>query len=662
LADDDPRPSEGAALTATNTDRSSRRARPSDGGFALSRKPGLDGLRALAVVAVIVYHLNAAWLPGGFFGVDVFFVVSGYLITSLLLREHLRDGTVDLRRFWARRARRLLPSVVVLVVVVVLIATATARDALPALRLDVLFSLLYVVNWWLIVHRVSYFAAIGRPPLLLHLWSLAIEEQFYLLWPPVLLFLLRRFRFRVILGLTLAGAAASSVWMGVLFHPGVDPSRAYFGTDTHAQGLLIGCALAIAVPPWAPRVGIKAPARRMLCGTGAVAAAGLLVLLVTLGHSSSFAYPTGFVLVDCCTAILIVLVVHPSITVGPALGHPVVRWIGTRSYALYLWHWPILQLTRPDQDLDLSGWPLLLLRLALVAAAGELSYRFVEVPFRDPETWTLLRARLATGASRYLWAGSSAALVAVIAVLLVAVPAPLSPIRQLADGATPAARETLPPAVDQRFGPPPSPGAPPTAAVPSTAAQTPAPSTPAPSTAAPSTEAAPPAPAPPAVPTAAQLAPQEPILAIGDSVMLAAAPGLTSVFGPGITVDAEVGRQVDAGIARLQQYRASGALAGFRTVVVGLGTNGALTSELFDQFVTVLAGVPKVVFVDSYADRSWVATTNATLAQLVPQHPGWVEDPWTTVAPGPGLLYPDGIHPTPTGATAYADLLATTLG
>jgi peptidoglycan/LPS O-acetylase OafA/YrhL len=171
-------------VTATLTNRSPRRAHPSAGGPSLSRKPGLDGLRALAVVAVIIYHLDAAWLPGGFFGVDVFFVVSGYLITSLLMREHLRDGTIDLRRFWARRARRLLPSVVVLVAVVVLAATAFARDALPALRLDVLFSLLYVVNWWLIFHKVSYFAAIGRPPLLLHLWSLAIEEQFYLLWPP----------------------------------------------------------------------------------------------------------------------------------------------------------------------------------------------------------------------------------------------------------------------------------------------------------------------------------------------------------------------------------------------------------------------------------------------------------------------------------------------
>jgi peptidoglycan/LPS O-acetylase OafA/YrhL len=657
-------------VTATQTDQSARRAPPSDGAPGLTRRPGLDGLRALAVVAVIVFHLNPSWLPGGFFGVDVFFVVSGYLITSLLVREFLRDDTIDLRRFWARRARRLLPSVVVLLAVVVLAATAFARDALPALRLDVAFSLLYVLNWWLIAHKVSYLAAIGRPPLLLHLWSLAIEEQFYLLWPPVLLFLLRRFRVRVVLGLTLVGAAASSVWMGVMFHPGVDPSRSYFGTDTHAQGLLIGCALAIVVPPWAPRLGITGPARRLLGGAGTAAAAGLLVLLVTLRQSSPFAYPTGFVLVDLCTAVLIVLVVHPSLAVGPALGHPVVRWIGTRSYALYLWHWPILQLTRPDQDLNLSGWPLLLLRLALMAAAAELSYRFVEIPFKDPGTWSVLRARLATGTARYLWAGTSAALVVVIAVLLVAVPAPLSPIRQLAAGATPAAREALPPAVYQRFGPPPATGSAPQSTAtpafagpaPTTAPTTAAPVTAAPTTAAPTTAAPTTAPAAPVVPTAAQLAPKEPILAIGDSVMLAAAPGLTSVFGSGITVDAEVGRQVDAGVARLQQYRSSGALATFKTVVIGLGTNGALTPDLFDQFVTVLAGVPNVVFVDSYADRPWVATTNTTLAQLIPQHPGWVEDHWTTVAPGPGLLYPDGIHPTPTGATAYADLLATTLG
>jgi peptidoglycan/LPS O-acetylase OafA/YrhL len=675
------------------------------------RKPGLDGLRALAVVAVIVYHLNSSWLPGGFFGVDVFFVVSGYLITSLLVSEFHRLGRVELRRFWLARARRLLPSVVVLFTVVILASCLFARDALPALRTDVLFSLLYVVNWWLILHKVSYFQSIGRPPLLLHMWSLAVEEQFYLLWPPALAFLLRKVNLRAILILTVLGAIASSVWMGVLFHPGLDPSRAYFGTDTHAEGLLIGCSLAILVPPWATRGAITRRARRVLNVTTLAALGGLVALMVTLGQYSPFDYPLGFDLVDLCTALLIVMVVHPGTRFGRLASIRPIRWVGTRSYALYLWHWPIIQLTRPNQDVPFSGWPVLLLRIALMAVAAELSYRLVEVPFKRPELWARWRAWLIYGEGGrawvgQVWAGLSTAAVAGVAALLVLVPGNVSPIASLAVGSTPAARSPITPVRTHALSVPgtspstapsgtqtspstpstsiPSnggtilpplapytgPGSPPTtvSAVPAASTGTAPGSTTPPTTSPASTTT--PANTPPASPTttvtpttpAEILASKEPILAVGDSVLVAADQGLTAAFGTNITIDAAVGRQVDDGITRLQQYQASHQLATFKTVVVELGTNGPMTTADFDEIAAAVQGVPNVVFYNTYDPEPWEATTNATLAAQIPLHPGWIEINWAAAAPGPGILYPDGIHPTPTaGGDEFASLLTAAL-
>ncbi|HMC40119.1 MAG TPA: acyltransferase, partial [Acidimicrobiales bacterium] len=215
----------------------------------LRQLPGLDGLRAVAVVAVIVYHLNSSWLPGGFLGVDVFFVISGYLITSLLLSEHSRTGNVVLLRFWARRARRLLPALAVLLLGVAVLAACFARDGLAAMRWDLPAAMGYVLNWRLLLEHASYMSSFGRPPLLQHLWSLSIEEQFYLFWPPALLLLRRHLSRERVATVALGGAAVSAALMAALYSPG-HPSGVYFASETHAQGLLIGCALAAAVPPW----------------------------------------------------------------------------------------------------------------------------------------------------------------------------------------------------------------------------------------------------------------------------------------------------------------------------------------------------------------------------------------------------------------------------
>src|ERR671913_1335333 len=220
----------------------------------LSYSPGLDGLRALAVMAVLLYHADLGWIPGGFLGVEVFFVISGYLITALLLAEWRTEGSVDVKAFWMRRARRLLPALYVLLVATLAYAVVFLPGEVAGLRADVLAALGYVTNWYLVLGHESYFEAIGRPSLLKHLWSLAVEEQFYLLWPLVVAFPLsvgaRRWRQRRVLIVALTGAAASAVLMAALYRPEVDPSRLYFGTDTRATGLLVGAALAFAWAPW----------------------------------------------------------------------------------------------------------------------------------------------------------------------------------------------------------------------------------------------------------------------------------------------------------------------------------------------------------------------------------------------------------------------------
>src|SRR5215212_4247115 len=219
----------------------------------LSYSPGLDGLRALAVIAVLFYHAELAWIPGGFLGVEVFFVISGYLISALLLAEWRQKGTINLKDFWLRRARRLLPALYVLLVVTLTYAVVFLPGEVAGLRAEVLAAVGYVTNWYLIFGQQSYFESVGRPSVLQHLWSLAVEEQFYLIWPIVLAVGLGWGtvwrRQRLVLMVALVGAASSAVMMALMYTPGVDPSRIYFGTDTRATGLLCGAALAFL---WSP--------------------------------------------------------------------------------------------------------------------------------------------------------------------------------------------------------------------------------------------------------------------------------------------------------------------------------------------------------------------------------------------------------------------------
>lgn len=387
-------------------------------GAHLAYLPGLDGLRALAVTAVLLYHAYVGWLPGGFLGVEAFFVLSGYLITSLLLVEWQRTGSIDLRAFWLRRARRLLPALFLLLLGVVTFAVIFLPGEVAGMRGDVPAALGYVTNWFLVFSRQSYFQAMGRPSLLQHLWSLAVEEQFYLIWPLLFVVGLKWVRRpRALLPLVLAGAAGSTLLMAWLYQPDADPSRVYYGTDTRAAGLLIGCALALI---WAPQAlrsrGWWARAQRTLLDLAGVAALlGLAWIAVVIDENQPLLYQGGFAVIALLTALAVASVVHPSARVMPALlGLKPLRWIGRRSYGIYLWHWPIFDLTRPQQDVQLEGLPLLALRFGLTLAAAELSFRFVETPVRHGalgRAWSRLRHSEGAYRSRLvrLWTGAALA-------------------------------------------------------------------------------------------------------------------------------------------------------------------------------------------------------------------------------------------------------------
>ena len=340
----------------------------------------LDGMRGLAVIAVLLYHANVTWMRGGYLGVDAFFVLSGYLITTLVVREHRETGGIDLRAFWARRAVRLLPALFALLAV--LVTWAAFFPSGRELGRDIVGALGYVTNWQLITTGESYFEQFGAPSPLQHAWSLAIEEQFYLLWPMAAVALLGRGRSLTRLGLASGvGAVLSAVWMAILFDPAADPSRLYYGTDTRAQSLLIGAAAAVVASRW-PLVSIR-PARAGLRISALVAAPLLLIAWFIVGDTSPAMYRGGFFLIAVGVAVVVLAASQP----GPNLLRDALSWqplvaVGVLSYGLYLWHWPLYLVINNDST-GLEGAPLVAVRLAAAGAAAVASYHLVEMPVRE---------------------------------------------------------------------------------------------------------------------------------------------------------------------------------------------------------------------------------------------------------------------------------------
>jgi peptidoglycan/LPS O-acetylase OafA/YrhL len=625
-------------------------------------------------------------------GVEVFFVISGYLITALLVTEWRRRGRIDLAAFWMRRARRLLPALYLVVVATLAYAVVFLPGEVAGLRGDALSAFGYVTNWYLIFGNESYFEAMGRPSLLRHLWSLAVEEQFYLLWPPVVAVGIslgaRRWRLRRLMFVSLAVAGGSALLMAALYAPDIDPSRIYYGTDTRATGLLFGAALAFV---WRPgertsRETCARLARRGSCpagrlrrkwgwirpalldAVGLAALTGLAAFCLTVDEFQPLLYRGGFAAVGLTTAALIAVVAHPQARVGSRLlGWRPLRWVGERSYGIYLWHWPVFMVTRPDLDVPLDGARLLALRLAATVLLAHLSYRYVEQPVRHGSlgrAWRQLRRADASG-RRDLglrWAAFATPVLALCVVLGVAVwraeaPAPPAYL------ATQEIHTATEPALAAADSPQNAPS--------------------------PETKNAQTAPAPKEQPArdeeesgnaasgaAGQQDPKNgkderdtgeatredgaaaatgPVSAIGDSVMLGSAGPFQKQVDVSV-MDAEVGMQVPYTIDVLRSRAAAGQLGD--TVIVHLGNNGVFTRGQFEEMMRVLEDVNRVIFVNVRVARAWETPNNRVIAAGVARHPNAELVDWYSASAGrPELFVSDGVHLQPPGQRLYAAMI-----
>jgi peptidoglycan/LPS O-acetylase OafA/YrhL len=579
--------------------------------------PGVDGLRAVAVAAVVTYHIGASWLPGGFLGVDVFLVISGYLITSLLLAERRLTGGIDLVRFWIRRARRLLPALFVMIVVVLAYMVIFHHGEVARLRGATLASLGYVANWYFVFADQPYFDQFGRPSVFLHLWSLAVEEQFYLLWPPIMAAGIAWFGSRRLLIGVLAGIAGSTILAWALWKPFADPSRIYYGTDTRAVCLLAGVALAFLWPASRLRPLTERRPRIVLDATGIAAVVVLALALTRLGELDEALYKGGFLWVALATAVVVAVAAHPSSLLGKALGVAPMVWIGLRSYGIYLWHWPIIMLTRPNDDIPLDGAPLALLQIGLTIGIAALSYKYIETPIRRGGLRALrdgLRRDTAGFPRRARVAAASTCAVALVAVgiAVALLPRENPVIPGLPATAIGSAQQTaLGPAAKRPDGA-------------SAAAAKP-------------------------------VQDYEPVLAVGDSVMLGASRTLLPALGRGAVVDAAVSRQFSKGA---EEVMAGVKSMKPRTVVVHLGNNGYIQFEDLAGLLDRLKRVPRVVLVNTRVPLRWETSVNEALDYADRHWKNVVLVDWHAITERRPEVLVDGAHMKPDGARLYARAIA----
>ena len=568
--------------------------------------PAIDGLRAVAVIAVMLYHLGFSWIPGGFLGVDLFFVISGYVITRLLLDSIQRSGGLDLRGFYLARIRRLLPALVFMVFSTALFISVWAPETVKRFVTDIPFVVSGSMNWALVYRHQDYFEAIGRPPLLQHTWSLAVESQFYLLWPLILLLVLKQFGKNKIPSAALAIAGFSGIALLVLSMR-MDASNAqsvshvYFGTDTHSIGLFLGAALAVSWIPQNLTIHIEKRAQDFIDAIGVFGLLGLLACFLFITESDATLYRLAFPLAGIFGCAIIMSLVHPASRFAPMLSSKPILWIGQRSYAIYLWHWIVFQLTRPSVDLAGSVWALYALRILVVFALADISLRWVELPIRSDVVGAWFRG-MKYRTKRVRIRQQIAVLSGIVA--LVASTSFVSANAISSSNKVAAALKAS---------------------------------------------------------LAAPIVPETPIISnvpgiwvAGDSVILGIRYELAQKE-PIALINARVGRQAGELITVLLRDQAAMANS---PIVLDLGNNNRLTEAEVAKVFDVIKNQPQIIIVNTAVPRGWRDENDALIAKYARKYSQASLVDWKSISEGhPEFFGPDGVHLLPAGITVYVNAI-----
>jgi len=579
-------------------------SRNSTGQVGVRHISSIDGLRAIAVTAVVLYHLGISWIPGGFLGVDLFFVISGYVITRLILDSINQSSALDLRAFYAARLRRIYPGFLFMVVCTIIFIGVWAPEAIKRFLSDLPFALTGTINWLLVARHQDYFETVGRPPLLQHTWSLAVELQFYLIWPIILLGVLKYFGKKNIARIALVIAMVSGTTLFIVSLQ-LDQSNAqqishiYFGTDTHSLGLFLGSALAVSWIPQNLSADIEKRAQDVIDGIGVFGLLGLISTFLFIDESNANLYRIAFPLAGIFGCLVIISLVHPASRFAPIISTAPFRWVGQRSYGIYIWHWVIFQVTRPSVDLSGQTWALYLARVLLVLALADISLRWVEIPFRQGLVQNWFRGMKYRSAKVKLRQQISV-VASIIMILAVTTSISIQAINKADQIANQIAQDSNDTQSQQDLG---------------------------------STTG---------------------LWVTGDSVILGIRSKLEAKEHISL-INARVGRQAPELLAVMRVDQTS---VPSSPVVFNLGNNNALSEQTVVDIFEIVKNQPQIIVVNTAVPRAWKDANNAIISKVAANYPNTKVVDWDRISTGrPELFAPDGVHLSPTGSDVYVDLV-----
>jgi peptidoglycan/LPS O-acetylase OafA/YrhL len=581
----------------------------STGKIGVKHISSIDGLRAIAVTAVVLYHLGISWIPGGFLGVDLFFVISGYVITRLILDSINQSSALDLRAFYAARLRRIYPGFLFMVICTIIFIGVWAPEAIKRFLSDLPYALTGTINWLLVARHQDYFETVGRPPLLQHTWSLAVELQFYLIWPIILLTVLKYFGKKNIARIALIIAMVSGT---TLFFVSLqlDQSNAqqishiYFGTDTHSLGLFLGSALAVSWIPQNLSADIEKRAQDVIDGIGVVGLLGLISTFLFIDENNASLYRIAFPLAGIFGCLVLISLVHPASRFAPIISTAPFRWIGQRSYGIYIWHWVIFQVTRPSVDLSGQTWALYLARVLLVLALADISLRWVEIPFRQGLVQDWFRGMKYRSAKVQLRQKIS-----VISSIIVVLAITSSISVQAINKADEVANQVLQQSTQEQQA-------------------------------------------------QEDLGSTTGLWVTGDSVILGIRSKLEAKEHISL-INARVGRQAPELLAVMRVDQSS---VPSSPVVFNLGNNNALSEATVVEIFEIVKNQPQVIVVNTAVPRAWKDSNNAIISRVASRYANVKVVDWDRISKGrPELFAPDGVHLSPAGSDVYVDLVVSVL-